>query len=220
MAVARYNDILKDLKQKIESGEYPYRSLLPSENTLTGIFKCSRNTVRRAISILVKMGYVQSIHGKGVIIIYQPRKQAVFTIGQIESFQESARKNALDSRTEVIRFDELTVDQKMSAKSGFAVGSVVFYILRVRYVNNKAVILDVNMFLKSVMPELTREIVRAEEALLEAFTPEQRELYEVLEEVRARRDLREQESVFRAGVLLGGGLAAEILGRTDHPGMS
>lgn len=41
-------------------------------------------------------------------------------------------------------------------------------------------------------PELTREIVRAEEALLEAFTPEQRELYEVLEEVRARRDLREQ----------------------------
>ena len=64
-------------------------------------------------------------------------------------------------------------------------------------------------------PELTREIVRAEEALLEAFTPEQRELYEVLEEVRARRDLREQESVFRAGVLLGGGLVDEILGRTD-----
>jgi len=158
MAAARYNDILKDLKQKIESGEYPCRSLLPSENTLTGIFKCSRNTVRRAISILVKMGYVQAIHGKGVIVIYQPRKQAVFTIGQIESFQESARKNALDSRTEVIRFDELTVDQKMSDKSGFAVGAVVFYILRVRYVNNKAVILDVNMFLKSVMPDLTPEI--------------------------------------------------------------
>ena len=57
-------------------------------------------------------------------------------------------------------------------------------------------------------PELTREIVRAEEALLDGFTPEQRELYEALEEVRARRDLREQESVFRAGVLLeedGGG---------------
>ena len=58
----------------------------------------------------------------------------------------------------MIRFDELTVDQKMSAKSGFAVGAVVFYILRVRYVNNKAVILDVNMFLKSVMPDLTPEI--------------------------------------------------------------
>ena len=33
--------------------------------------------------------------------------------------------------------------------------------------------------------------------------------------MRARRDLREQEAVFRAGVLLGGGLVDEILGRTD-----
>ena len=64
-------------------------------------------------------------------------------------------------------------------------------------------------------PELTREIVQVEEALLSGFTPEQRQLYEALEEVRARRDLREQESVFRAGVLLGGGLVAEILGRTE-----
>ena len=55
-------------------------------------------------------------------------------------------------------------------------------------------------------PELTREVVRAEEALLGTFTPEQRELYEALEEVRARRDLREQKAIFRASVLLGGGL--------------
>lgn len=68
-------------------------------------------------------------------------------------------------------------------------------------------------------PELTREVVRVE-ALLETFTPEQKQLYEALEEVRARRDLREQEALFRAGVLLGGGLAAEILGKTDHLGMS
>ena len=64
-------------------------------------------------------------------------------------------------------------------------------------------------------PELTREIVLAEEALLGTFTPEQRALYEALEDMRVRRDLREQEAVFRAGVLLGGGLVAEILGRTD-----
>ena len=64
-------------------------------------------------------------------------------------------------------------------------------------------------------PELTREIVQAEEALLDGFTPEQRRLYEALEDARTQRDLREQEALFRAGVLLGGGLAAEILGRTD-----
>ena len=68
-------------------------------------------------------------------------------------------------------------------------------------------------------PELTREVVRAEEALLGTLTQEQGELYEALEEVRARRDLREQESVFRAGVLLGGGLVAEILNNENFCGM-
>ena len=52
-----------------------------------------------------------------------------------------------------------------------------------------------------------------EEVLLSGFTSEQRELYEALEEVRARRDLREQEALFRAGVLLGGGLVEEILSK-------
>lgn len=61
-------------------------------------------------------------------------------------------------------------------------------------------------------PELTREIVQAEEALLDGLTPEQRRLYEALEDARTQRDLREQEALFRTGVLLGGGLAAEILG--------
>ena len=68
-------------------------------------------------------------------------------------------------------------------------------------------------------PELTRETVRAEEALLGTFTPKQRELYETLEEVRARRDLREQKAIFRASVLLGGGLVAEILGKADTGGI-
>ncbi len=33
MPKAKFESIYKDLKQKIESGEYPYQDLLPSENT-------------------------------------------------------------------------------------------------------------------------------------------------------------------------------------------
>ena len=48
------------------------RNCCPSENTLVKEFDCSRNTIRRAIGQLASEGYVQSIHGKGVRIIYQP----------------------------------------------------------------------------------------------------------------------------------------------------
>lgn len=51
----KFLQIYSQLKQRIESGQYPVGQLLPSENTLIGEFDCSRNTVRRAISELVRM---------------------------------------------------------------------------------------------------------------------------------------------------------------------
>ena len=62
----KFLQIYSQLKQRIESGEYPVGQLLPSKNTLIGEFDCSRNTVRRAISELVRDGYVQTRQGWGV----------------------------------------------------------------------------------------------------------------------------------------------------------
>lgn len=165
MPKAKFETIYKDLKQKIESLEYPYQELLPSENTMVDIYGCSRNTIRRAVSELAEVGYVQSLHGKGVRVIYQPVDQASFTIGGIESFKESAARNHKKTRTDVVQFAEITADERISAKTGFPVGSVLYYIQRVRYLEEKALILDVNMFLKSVVPGLTKEI--AEKSIYE-----------------------------------------------------
>lgn len=43
--------------------------MLPTELQLIERFSCSRNTVRRAISQLNTEGYVQSIKGKGVVVL-------------------------------------------------------------------------------------------------------------------------------------------------------
>ncbi len=158
MPKQKYREIYEDLKIHIENGDYPVRSALPPEYTLIGMYDCSRNTVRRAISDLVAEGYVQSIHGKGVIVIYQPVESAAFEIGQIESLKEAAERLQMSFRTEVVRFSEFEVDDKLSRRTGFSIGEKVFYLMRVRYLNDKGVILDHNWFLKRVMPELTPEI--------------------------------------------------------------
>ena len=72
MPKCKYDVIYKDLKRRLEEGEYPHGELLPSENTLIGVYGCSRNTLRRAISCLVTDGYVQTMQGKGVRNIYLP----------------------------------------------------------------------------------------------------------------------------------------------------
>lgn len=165
MPKAKFESIYKDLKRKIEAQEYACQELLPSENTMVTIYDCSRNTIRRAVAALVEEGYVQSLHGKGVRVIYQPVDQTSYTIGGIESFKETAVRNNQNTRTDVIQLTEIVVDQRISNRTGFPIGTELYYIQRVRYLEEKALILDINMFRKDVVPGLTKEI--AEKSIYE-----------------------------------------------------
>lgn len=158
MPKSKYETIYKDLKQKIESNEYAYQELLPPENTLVGLYNCSRNTVRRAIANLVTDGYVQTMQGKGVRNIYRPIEQTSFTIGEIESFRESALRNNQTAKTEVILFAEIIIDEKLSERTSFPIGSEVYYLQRLHYLDDVPLIINHNYFLKSVAKGLTKEI--------------------------------------------------------------
>ena len=154
----KYELIYKDLKQKIENEEFSYQELLPSEHTLVQTYGCSRNTIRRAISQLVTDGYVQTLQGKGVRNIFRPVEQTSFTIGGIESFRESAARNHQTGRTEVLCFMELTADEKISRRTDFPVGTELYYLQRLHYLDEKPLIINHNYFLKSAVPGLTPEI--------------------------------------------------------------
>ena len=158
MPKAKFEEIYRDIKRRVEDGEFLYGELLPSENTFIGVYDCSRNTIRRALSGLVEDGYVQALHGKGVQVIYQPTEKTTFAVGGIETFRESAERNKFHSVTKVIRFETIIADRKVSEKTGFPVNSELLWIERVRVLDGKALILDINFFLKSLMPDLTPEI--------------------------------------------------------------
>ena len=158
MPKSKFEEIYRNLKSKIREGEYLYSELLPSENTLIGVYDCSRNTIRRAIAGLVEDGYVQAVHGKGVQVIYQPSEKTNFTVGGIESFQETAARNRMTYTTRVVVFETVTVDESLARESSFPAGSEVLHIRRVRSVDEKPLILDINYFLKSAVPGLTEKI--------------------------------------------------------------
>jgi len=163
MPKSKYDIIYKDIKRKIETDEFVYQELLPSENLLIQIYDCSRNTVRRAIGRLVVDGYVQSIQGKGVRNIYRPTGQTAFTLGEIESFRESALRNGQIPKTKVLLFAEISVDEKLSGRCGFPAGSEIYYIQRLHYLDGIPLIINHNYFLKEFTPGLTKEI--AEESI-------------------------------------------------------
>ena len=115
----KFMQIYTELKRRIESGEYPVGQLLPSENTLIAEFSCSRNTVRRSISELVRDGYVQTHQGRGVFNIFQPIEQASYTMGSIESFRETARRTGQDTATRVVFSTTAWLTRRSLSKQGF-----------------------------------------------------------------------------------------------------
>lgn len=165
MPKAKYDAIYRDLKEKIETEVYAYQEMLPSEHTLIAEYSCSRNTVRRAISELTADGYVQPLHGKGVRNIFQPIKQAAFTVGGIESFRESAARNRRRPSTRVLQFAEISADEKIEKRTGFLKGTELYYIQRLRFLNGEPLILDHNYFLKELTPGLN--IAIAEQSVYE-----------------------------------------------------
>lgn len=170
MARTKYDEIYKALRERIEEGTYDLQELMPSENRLVKEFDCSRNTIRRAVGQLAAEGYVQSIHGKGVQVIYQPREQSEFILGGIESLKEAVARNRRSYTTKVICFAELTVDQKIQARTGFSLGTEIYYVQRVRYIEGEALIIDHNYFRRDVVRGLTPEIA-------------ERSIYEYMENV-------------------------------------
>ncbi len=153
-----YETIYQDLKKKIEENTFAYQELLPSENTLIQEYDCSRNTLRRAVARLVTDGYVQTMQGKGVRNIYRPIDQTAFTIGEIESFKESAKRNGQHASTRVLLFTELTITEKQAAVTGFPAGAFVWYLQRLHYLDGLPLIINHNYFLQEAVPGLTKEI--------------------------------------------------------------
>lgn len=158
MPKAKYDQIYRDLKEKIETEVYSYQEMLPSEHMLVREYGCSRNTVRRALAELTADGYVQPMHGKGVRNIFRPVEQAAFTVGGIESFKESSARNKRKGTTQVLQFAEIIADEKIEKRTGFRKGICLYYIQRLRFLNGIPLILDHNYFLKEAVPGLTPEI--------------------------------------------------------------
>ncbi|MBM7553449.1 UTRA domain-containing protein [Thalassobacillus pellis] len=170
MSRIKYIKIYEDLKHKIEQDIYKYQELLPSENKLVKEYDCSRNTVRRAIKELIDQGYVQTKHGQGVRVIYQEFKQNEYMFGETETFKQFAIRNKKHYRTEVVTFQELTVDEHIHEITTIPAGVEVYYLQRVRYLDGTPLIMDYNYFRKDVVKGLTVDI--AEDSIYEYLARE------------------------------------------------
>ncbi len=69
----KHEEIARTLASEIRDGQVPFGRQLPGETTLAERFAVSRNTVRAALTELVRAGLIRTRSGKGSFVTYDGR---------------------------------------------------------------------------------------------------------------------------------------------------
>jgi DNA-binding GntR family transcriptional regulator len=68
----KYALVVAEIQRRIESGEYPPGSMLPSEHQLSDEFQIARPTAVRALRVLRQDGWIETQQGKGSFVRGRP----------------------------------------------------------------------------------------------------------------------------------------------------
>ena len=90
----KYAQVISELQRRIESGEYPPGSLMPSEHQLSAEFAIARPTVVRALRVLRQEGWIETQQGKGSFVRGRPALAGVAPArrGQAELDRDEGRE--------------------------------------------------------------------------------------------------------------------------------
>jgi len=84
----RYYQLANILREQISKGELEARRPIPSERQLEKSYSVSRTTIRQAIDMLVRQGYLYREHGRGTFVSPHKLQKG---ISELTSFTEDMR---------------------------------------------------------------------------------------------------------------------------------
>lgn len=162
MAETTNRDIYQVLKQRVIDGKYNIKMRLPTEEALIKEFKVSRYAIRKAIKELSDEGLVYSVKGKGVVVLeHTPQTRELnLSLKEIDSLQSLNSPEDMQRTTIIASFEQIIVDENLSHLTSFAIGIPVYAIKRIRRINNKNAVLDINYFNAQLVPDITENIAK------------------------------------------------------------
>lgn len=149
---SKYMKIYKSFQEAIERGAVKEGEKLPTEGELMEQYDASRDTVRKALNLLVHNGYIQKARGKVAVVL--SRDQFKFPVSEISSFQELNQLMGMKAETIVENLDILSDAKQIHEIFDIDVEEEVFELCRVRKVDGERIILDKDYFKRSIVPNL------------------------------------------------------------------
>ena len=108
-ALPKYYQLAGILRQRIENGEWQAHEPISSERVLEEQFNLSRPTIRQAIELLIRMGFLYRQHGLGTFVSPPKLQKGIL---ELTSFSEDMRSRGLEPGQVLMDFGETALPEK------------------------------------------------------------------------------------------------------------
>lgn len=150
---AAYQRMYETLKKRIARKEYAIGSLLPPEPELEKEFGVSRTTVRRAVQLLVRDGYITVKQGFGTQVV---SRKAVQNLNRLTSISDSLEQKGHEVGIRSCFIETLPADEEKARLLAVPEGTPLVCIHRVRTADGVPVSLVENYIIASYVPGIEK----------------------------------------------------------------
>jgi GntR family transcriptional regulator len=88
----RYYQLANILRESISNGRFEAHAAIPSERQLESLYSVSRTTIRQAIELLIRQGFLYREHGRGTFVSPQKLQKG---ISELTSFTEDMKQRGI-----------------------------------------------------------------------------------------------------------------------------
>ena len=155
--MSKYKKVYADIKDKIEQNIWKAQDELPTENELMETYSYSKDTIRKALSMLELDGYIQKRQGRNSVVLDHHHMKNQY-LSELRTAGELNRLALHQIETELT--DLYIVQGQADLMTIFEVDETVdFYrVGRVRTIDGERLEYEVSYFDRRIVPFLNREI--------------------------------------------------------------
>ena len=157
--MSKYKEVYNDIKEKIINGTFKAKEFLESESDLAHKYSYSKDTIRKALSMLELDGYIQKIKGKNSMVLENGRFKN--SLSNLRTSKELNKIENIDIHTNLIEMEVVSgIKEIMDV---FEVSDdVSFYkVSRTRVLDGEALEYEITYLDKRVVPFLDKKIAES-----------------------------------------------------------
>ncbi len=186
----KYLEIKDRLKNAILAHRYPIGESIPSEREIAREHQVTRVTVQKAMASLEQEGFIERIHGKGMFVLKNTDTNIYLlnneTSDSILGFSREFQ-GKVNVTSQLLDFRTLTADASLARNLEIAVGAPVWFIRRIRLLDNIPVLIEDSNIPQSVVDTIPEEVLR------------HGSLYSYIEEYTGRK-IKDADSIIEAAL--------------------